>query len=53
MSWFNEYPYRNLTDLNLDYWIKKIKETMKRVNDLEGWKAEHEIEYQQLKEPKF
>ena len=50
MGWFNEYPYRNLTDLNLDYWIRKIKETMKRVDDLEGWKAQHEAEYQQLKD---
>jgi hypothetical protein len=30
---FNEYPYRNLTDLNLDYILKQIRELTKEITD--------------------
>ena len=47
---FNEYPYRNLEDLNLDYILKKVKELFNSVSGLEAWKTEHEAEYNQLKQ---
>lgn len=47
---FNEYPYRNLEDLNLDYVLKKVKEVVLKVDDLEEWKTEHEAEYEELKQ---
>lgn len=49
MSFFNQYPYINLTDLNLDYVLKHLKEFMALVDDLEEWKAKHEAEYEELK----
>lgn len=47
---FNQYPYINENDLNLDYLLKHIKELMARVSGLEQWRVEHEAEYQQLKD---
>lgn len=49
MGFFNQYPYINLTDLNLDYVLKHLKEFMKKVDSLEDWRAKHEKEYAELK----
>lgn len=49
MGFFNQYPYINITDLNLDYVLKHLKEFMLLVEDLEKWKEQHEKEYQELK----
>ena len=49
MGFFNQYPYINPTDLNLDYILKHIKELMREVDALEDWKAQHEKEYAELK----
>lgn len=49
MGFFNQYPYINLTDLNLDYVLKHLKEFMAKVDGLEAWKAQHEKEYAELK----
>lgn len=49
MGFFNQYPYINLTDLNLDYILKHLKEFMLKVDGLEEWKAQHEAEYAELK----
>lgn len=49
MGFFNQYPYINLTDLNLDYILKHLKEFMAKVDSLEAWKAQHEVEYAELK----
>lgn len=49
MGFFNQYPYINLTDLNLDYVLKHLKEFMTKVDSLEAWKAKHEKEYAELK----
>lgn len=49
MGFFNQYPYINLTDLNLDYVLKHLKEFMVMVDSLEAWKAQHEKEYAELK----
>lgn len=45
---FNQYPYINENDLNLDYILKKVKHLLTAVDELEGWRARHEMEYQQL-----
>lgn len=49
MAFFNQYPYLNENDLNLDYLLKHIKELMMRVSVLEQWRVTHEAEYAQLK----
>ena len=46
---FNQYPYLNENDLNLDYMLKHVKELMLRVSGLEEWRFTHEEEYEQLK----
>ena len=46
---FSEYPYINMTDMNLDYLLKHIKSVMEAVNDLDDWRQQHETEYNQLK----
>ena len=46
---FNQYPYINENDLNLDYLLKHMKEVMAAVDSMETWKAQHEKEYEQLK----
>ena len=45
---FNQYPYINENDLNLDYILKKVKHLLSAVADLEGWRVQHEAEYQEL-----
>ena len=50
MSFFNEYPYINFNDLNLDWVLKQIKTIMSAVDDLGEWKEQHEAEYKQLKD---
>lgn len=47
--WFNQYPYINLNDLNLDWLLKHMKELVAALADLDGWRAEHEKEYEELK----
>lgn len=49
MSFFHEYPYINLNDLNLDFLLKHIKEVMAAVDELDDWKDTHEAEYLELK----
>lgn len=46
---FNEYPYRNYSDLNLDWVIKEIKQFNDAVQNLNDWKVSHEKEYEELK----
>lgn len=47
---FNEYPYRNLTDLNLDYILKTWKSFHDDIESLKAWRDEHEQEYQELEQ---
>lgn len=47
---FNQYPYINENDLNLDYILKKVKNLLDRVDMLESWRVLHEAEYEQLKQ---
>lgn len=46
---FNQYPYINETDLNLDWILKHMKEVLATVEKLDKWTAEHEKEYLELK----
>lgn len=49
MSFVSKYPYTSFHELNLDWLINKVKETMDRVEILEDWKTTHESEYEELK----
>ena len=46
---FSVYPYHNFSDYNLDWCIKVVKELMNHVTDMEEWRSQHEVEYQELK----
>lgn len=46
----NEYPYTDFHELNLSWVIERIKKLMGQVSNLEDWRAQHEDEYQQLKD---
>ena len=46
---FNQYPYHNLTDLNLDYVLRHVKEVLEAVKNIDGWIENHETEYKELK----
>lgn len=46
---FNQYPYINENDLNLDYILKHIKEILAVLKTLDGWVDKHEKEYEELK----
>ena len=49
MGIFNQYPYLNINDLNLDWIIKHFKEFIDELASLDEWRRDHEAEYQQLK----
>lgn len=46
---FNEYPYINYNDMNIDWLISQTKGFIGAVESLNNWKAEHEKEYNELK----
>lgn len=46
---FREYPYINMSDLNLDYLYKKIKGVYDDIDSLKEWRETHEAEYEELK----
>ncbi len=46
---FNVYPYLNVNDLNLDFILQHVKSYMAATDNLESWRAEHEVEYTNLK----
>jgi len=46
---FNQYPYINLNDLNLDWIIKHFRDFVDAITSLEEWRATHEAEYEELK----
>ena len=47
---FSKYPYHNFSDYNLDWIINTVNEYIQKVDLLEDWKSEHEIEYLELKQ---
>lgn len=46
---FNQYPYINVNDLNLDWIIIHFKEFIEELASLDSWRNEHKQEYQELK----
>lgn len=46
---FNEYPYQNLQDVNLDFILQKIKDCIAKVENISNYAETHEPEYQALK----
>ena len=48
MSYF-EFPHTRTYDSDLGWLIKTVKKLTELVEGLEGWKTEHEEEYEQLK----
>lgn len=45
----HKYPYTDFHEMNLDWVIMKMKECIEKVENIEGWKEQHEAEYQQMK----
>ena len=50
MGLFDHFPYTNVHELNLDWILQVIIELNARVESMEEWKAQHETEYQELKQ---
>ena len=46
----NKYPYTDFHEMNLDWIVTVVKDCAAIVDDLNEWRAEHEVEYQELKE---
>lgn len=47
-GFFNEYPYRDTENLNLDWLLKKYKQILDDVAALKAWRIQHEGEYEAL-----
>lgn len=45
----NKWPYTDFHELNADWLIESTKEMLKTVDKLDDWRAEHEVEYEELK----
>lgn len=46
----NIFPYTDFHELNFDTFITQFESFIKRLDSLESWKSEHEVEYQELYE---
>lgn len=46
----NVFPYTDFHELNLDWILQHFKEFMDQIDSLNTWKAEHEAEYEELKD---
>lgn len=47
-GFFNEYPYRDTENLNLDWLLKNYKQILDGVESLKAWRIEHEGDYEAL-----
>ena len=47
-GFFNEYPYRDIENLNLDWLLKNYQKIVNDVKALNDWRAVHEGEYEAL-----
>lgn len=50
MGVFENFPYANIHNLNLDWILEHIKEFKAVVDDMEEWKQQHQQEYEELKD---
>lgn len=50
MGLFDHFPYTNVHELNLDWVLANLKDIIDEIASLDNWKAQHEEEYEQLKE---
>lgn len=50
MALFENVPYTNFQDLNLDYLIRVAKYAEAVADQMEAWKVQHTKEYQELKD---
>lgn len=46
---FNQYPYRNISDTNLDWLFVNYQKIVNDVNELNAWRQTHAEEYTELK----
>lgn len=47
---YNKYNYTDFHELNLSWFLKVVKDLLIEVDNLDGWKEQHESEYEELKE---
>lgn len=47
-DFFNEYPYRDTENLNLDWLLKRYKQIVDDVTALKAWRITHTGEYEEL-----
>lgn len=47
-GFFNEYPYRDIENLNLDWLLKNYGKIVEDVASLKAWRVSHEGEYEAL-----
>lgn len=47
-DFFNEYPYRNISDTNLDWIFKTYKAIVDDIKELQSYVATHKVEYAEL-----
>ena len=50
MGVFDHFPYTNFHELNLEWILKHFKEFIAELSELEDWRAQHEQDYQELKQ---
>lgn len=50
MGVFEQFPYTNFHEINLDWLIKKMKELLDRMQSIEDWKDEYQETYDNLKQ---
>ena len=50
MGVFEQFPYANFHEINLDWLIKKMKELLDRMQSIEDWKDEYQETYDNLKQ---
>lgn len=50
MAFNYEFPYTDPNLYNDDWLLQAMKDTLAKLKDLDDWRAEHEEQYQQLKD---
>lgn len=47
-GFFNDYPYKDTSNINLDWLLKKYGAIVNDVNELKRWIATHDVDYHEL-----